>query len=75
MPPMVKKVADVMPPTIIAVLVVYCLKGQITSLTMDSVCAAVAVVSVVVTHLWKRQTLLSVAVGTIVYMVLIRVLM
>ena len=74
MPPMVKKVADIMPPAIIAVLVIYCLKGQMINISMDSLCAFISVIGVIAVHLWRRQTLLSIAVGTALYMVLIRVL-
>ena len=74
MPAFVRGIADKLPPAIIAVLVVYCLKGSLTQIGMESLAAATALVFVVVLHLWKRNTLLSIAVGTVIYMIGIRLL-
>lgn len=85
MPENAKKVADLIPPSIMAVLVVYCIKSDILGvqtaiMTSDfsgisgAVSTVVALAAVVAVHLWKRQTLFSIATGTAVYMVLIRVL-
>ncbi len=74
MPAFIHKIADLMPPAIIAVLVIYCLKGSIMNISMESLAAGLATLSVVIAHLWKRNTLASIALGTIVYMVLLRVL-
>ena len=79
MPPAVKKVADLLPAAIMGVLVIYCVKADIISLInsngiVSPIASLVALLAVTIVHLWKRQTLLSIATGTIVYMVLIRVL-
>lgn len=62
------------PPAIIAVLVIYCLKGPLTVLGTETIAAAIAIAGVVILHLWKRNTLLSVAAGTVLYMIFIRCL-
>lgn len=78
MPERVKRVADLLPAAIMAVLIIYCIKGEVlavtTGITANAIGALVALVCVVAVHLWKRNTLVSIAVGTVVYMVLIRVL-
>lgn len=74
MPVFVKTIADKLPPAIIAVLVVYCLKGSLTQIGTESLAAAAALIIVVLLHLWKRNTLLSIAVGTVIYMICIRLL-
>ena len=74
MPAFLKEIADKLPPAIIAVLVVYCLKGPLTVLGTETIAAAIAIAGVVILHIWKRNTLLSVAVGTILYMIFIRCL-
>lgn len=74
MPPVVRRLAMKMPAAIIAVLVVYCLKGLPAS---DAVHAAItlgSVAAVVALHLWKRNTLLSIAGGSILYMALLRII-
>lgn len=74
MPPFIKRIADLMPAAIMAVLVIYCIKGDIAALSMNSAVTAVSVLVVVVLHLWKRNILLSIFGGTAVYMMLLRLL-
>ena len=74
MPPFIKRIADLMPAAIMAVLVIYCIKGDIAVLSMNSAVTAVSVLVVVVLHLWKRNILLSIFGGTAVYMMLLRLL-
>lgn len=74
MPEGVKRVTDSLPPAIISVLVVYCLKDYILVPGSDTIAALVAVAAVVAVHLWRKNTLLSIALGTIIYMILIRVM-
>lgn len=86
MPPRLRRVVGFLPAAIMGVLVIYCLKGDIISTQamissketagIGGVLATLAALLVVVgVHLKKRNTLLSIAAGTIVYMVLLRVLM
>ncbi|MFR1975397.1 MAG: AzlD domain-containing protein [Coprococcus sp.] len=74
MPAFLKEIADKLPPAIIAVLVIYCLKGPLTVLGTETIAAIIAIAGVVILHLWKRNMLLSVAAGTVLYMIFIRCL-
>lgn len=78
MPDRVKKVADLLPAAIMTVLVIYCIKAELlsiaTGVSITAIGSAVALLVVVAVHLWKRNTLVSIGVGTVIYMVLIRVL-
>lgn len=74
MPALVKKIANLLPPAIMAVLVVYCLKGSFTNMGTETLSTIIAVLGVVGIHLWKRNTLLSVFSGTFIYMLCIRIL-
>lgn len=74
MPAFLKEIADKLPPAIIAVLVIYCLKDHLTVPGTETIAAAIAIAGVVILHLWKRNTLLSVAAGTVLYMIFIRCL-
>lgn len=74
MPAFIKNIADRLPPAIIAVLVIYCLKGALFEISTTAAASAIAIIAVVLLHLWKRNTLLSIAVGTVIYMVCIRIL-
>ena len=69
-PPWVSYIGGILPSAVMATLLVYCLR-QISfaspSLWMHEI-IAVAVTAVV--HVWRRNTLLSIGVGTVVFMVL-----
>lgn len=63
----------VLPCAIIGMLVVYCLRG-ITPLTWPhGLPELLAVAAVALLHLWRRNTLLSIAGGTVCYMILVQV--
>ena len=51
MPAFLKEIADKLPPAIIAVLVIYCLKGPLTVLDTETIAAAIAIAGVVILHL------------------------
>lgn len=70
MPPAVRRLANKMPAAIIAVLVVYCLKALPTAGLPNAAVTLLSVAVVVALHLWKKNTLLSIAGGTALYMAL-----
>ena len=71
-PKWIASLGSVLPPAIMAALVVYCLKGVPFGSFADGAYQLLAGAVVVLVHLWKRNTLLSIAVGTAAYMLLIR---
>lgn len=64
----------VLPPAVMAILVVYCLRSTGFAAAADFAPQLAAVAVVVLLHLWRRNTLLSIAGGTAVYMILLRLL-
>ena len=62
----------VLPYAIMAMLVVYCLKGISFVQAPFGLPELLGVTCVALLHLWKRNTLISIAGGTICYMVLIQ---
>jgi len=71
-PPLIERLGRMLPPAIMAALVVYCLKSVPFGTISDGAKQLAAGAVVVVVHLMKRNTLLSIAAGTAVYMLLIR---
>ena len=71
-PAIVLYLGRVLPPAIIAMLIIYCLKGVTFATLGGWVPAAVSCVVVVLLHLWKGNDLLSIFGGTILYMVLVQ---
>ena len=71
-PGLVERLGHLLPPAIMAALVVYCLKSVPYGTFMDGAMQLLAAAVVVAVHLLRRNTLLSIAAGTAVYMLLIR---
>lgn len=72
-PKVVRYLGRVLTPAVIGMLVIYCLKNTKVLDTPHGIPEAIAVATVVGLHVWKRNTLLSIGVGTILYMILIQV--
>ena len=71
-PPMVKYLGNVLPPAIMMILVVYCLKNINFLMGSRGIPELLAIAAVVLLHLWRRNTLLSIGVGTVLYMILVQ---
>lgn len=71
-PPTVLYIGRILPPAIIGMLVVYCLRSTEVLAYPYGIPELIAGMTVVCLHLWKRNILLSVGVGTVLYMVLIQ---
>ena len=71
-PPVVRYLGRVLPGAVFGLLVVYCLKDVSLLSGSRGIPEAIAIAAVAALHLWKRQTLLSIAGGTILYMVLVQ---
>ena len=74
MPEWLARLGSVLPSAIMAVLIVYCLRGAKCDVTHTGVPGLIAVLLTAVIYRWKHQTLLSIFFGTAVYMMLIRVI-
>lgn len=71
-PPVIQYLGKALPCAIFAMLVVYCLKGVTLFSGTHGIPEAIALVVTIVLHKWKRQMMLSIAGGTITYMVLVQ---
>ena len=71
-PKYVEYLGKVLPFAIMGMLVVYCLKGVTFNALENWLPQLIATVAVVLLHLWKRNTLLSIVTGTVLYMVLVQ---
>lgn len=74
LPQALRRLTGILPAAIMAVLVVYCLKGLTPADTVTLISTVAALAAVVGLQLWRRNTLLSIAAGTVIYMLLIRIL-
>ena len=72
LPKWLKKLEKNLPMTIMAVLIVYCLKDLKTQMTTLFLPYFLACITVVFTYKWKKNTFLSIILSTLVYMIFIR---
>ena len=71
-PPCITYLGRVLPPAIIGMLVTYCLKDTVITSAPFGLPELIAGVMVVLLQAWKRNALLSILCGTVVYMLLIQ---
>ena len=71
-PPVIAYLGKVLPAAVFALLVVYCLKNVSVFSGSRAVPELISLAVVVALHIWKRQMLLSIAGGTICYMLLVQ---
>lgn len=64
-----KRLADILPLSMIAVLVIYCLKDTINQHTPQNLVTLFSCAVVCILHWFKGNTLLSIGTGTVIYMV------
>ena len=71
-PKYVKYLGKVLPPAVFGMLIIYCLKNVSIFTGSHGIPELIAIAVVVGLHAWRRQMLLSIAGGTIVYMLLVQ---
>jgi len=71
-PALITYLGKILPSAVIAILVVYCLKSIDFTQTSGFLPQGIAVAIVIGLHLWKRNNLLSIGLGTLSYMLMIR---
>ncbi len=71
-PSFVVYLGKVLPAALIGMLVIYCLKDVQIAAAPHGLPELIAGVSVVLLQVWKRNSLLSILAGTVLYMVLIQ---
>lgn len=71
-PPLVTYLGQVLPYAIMGMLVVYCLKDVTFTSAPFGAPEAIGCAVVALLHVWKRNTLLSIGAGTVVYMLLVQ---
>jgi len=62
-----------LPAAAISLLVVYCLRHIEFTIGSRGIPEAIAIFVVAVLHIWKKNTLISIAAGTLVYMALVQI--
>lgn len=69
----IQYLGKVLPAAVLGLLVIYCLRDVSIFTGNRGIPEAICIAVVAALHVWKRQMLLSIAAGTILYMILIQV--
>jgi branched-subunit amino acid transport protein AzlD len=71
-PPYISYLGRVLPPAIIGMLVIYCLKDVNPAPAPHGIPELISVLCVVLLQVWRRNSLVSILGGTLIYMVLVQ---
>lgn len=74
MPSVMIKLGRVLPAAIMAVLIVYCVKGVVVEPVTSGIPSLAGVLVTGGTYKWKHNTLISILLGTVCYMVVLRLM-
>jgi len=70
--PVIRFLGKALPPAVMSILIVYCVKGVNVTQMSSLIPQAVSIAVVVLLHVWKRNNLLSIGCGTVCYMLLVQ---
>lgn len=73
-PPIITYLGSVLPPAIMIILVIYCLRNIHIASYPYGLTEMISIGLITALHLWKRNTILSITAGTFCYMLLLRIL-
>ena len=71
-PKYIQYLGNVLPSAVFGLLVIYCLKDVSLFTGNHGIPELISILFVIVLHLWKRQMLVSIAGGTVCYMLLVQ---
>ena len=74
-PDFILKLSTLMPRAMIGFLVVYCFKDISFISSGEWLPELIAIIVIIAVHLFKRNTLISISAGTVIYMILVNVIM
>ena len=71
-PTYITYLGKMLPAAAIGLLVVYCLRYINFTVAPRGIPEFIAIIAVVALHIWKKNTLISIAAGTVIYMLLVQ---
>ncbi len=71
-PSVITYLGKVLPPAIIATLIIYCVRSVDFTASPHGAAEIIAIVVTALLHIWKKNTLISIGGGTILYMILVQ---
>ena len=65
-------IGNYLPPAVIAMLIIYCLKNVNINTFPFGIPEVIGIASVAILHIWKRNNLISIIGGTVIYMIAVQ---
>jgi branched-subunit amino acid transport protein AzlD len=62
-------IGNYLPPAVISMLIIYCLRNVNISAFPFGAPEAIGIITVAILHIWKRNNLISIIGGTVIYMI------
>ncbi|MEG0177030.1 branched-chain amino acid transporter permease [Anaerorhabdus sp.] len=72
LPPIIKYLGKTLPPAMMGLLLIYCLKDISIFSTNHALPEIFSIILITIIQLWKRNVLLSIGIGTSFYMILVQ---
>ena len=72
-PSYITHLGKALPPAMMGLLVVYCLKNVSLTVKSYGLCELISIITIIILHKWKSNTLLSIGCGTAMYMFLLQI--
>lgn len=74
-PEFIEYIGKYLPLAVFSMLIIYCLKDvNLFAAGTHGIPEAIAIVLTILIHLWRKNMLISIAAGTVFYMILIRII-
>lgn len=73
-PKYIEYIGKYLPPAVIAMLIIYCLRNINLGAFPFGIPEAMGIVTVAILHMWKRNNLISIIGGTVIYMVAVQLI-
>ncbi len=71
-PEWISFLGKVLPPAVMSVLLIYCIRNENIFLGDRGIPEVLCIAAAILLHAWKRNTILSICVSTVLYMVLVQ---
>lgn len=71
-PKIVQYLGKVLPPAVIGMLIIFCFRNTDVVHAPHGIPELICAALVVILHIWKRNNLLSIGAGTVLYMILVQ---
>ena len=67
-------IGNYLPPAVMAMLIIYCLRNVKLFLFPFGIPEIIGIITVAILHIWKRNNLISILGGTVVYMIMVQLI-